>query len=110
MPKRIKLEQKISLAVKNMISYLVEQGLEPSDTHHYGAIDIDPKHLALHIIFETTKERNRAEAMPGLIDHCFSLLKQAGYPKGKKQGVLIAFQSKQEINEKANGNWYYYFK
>ena len=93
-----------------MFAHLAAQGLKPKTTYCYGAIEVDPKYLTIHILFETTSELEKAQRIPGLIDNCFELLAQAGYPKGKSQGVHIGFESIQRINEQANGNWYHYFK
>ncbi len=110
MQKRERLERKINTAVQNMTTYLAEQGIKPTSMYHYGAIDIDPKYLTLHIMLETTAKTEKAEENPELIDRCYAILKEAKYPKGEKQGVHIRFQSIQKINEEAGGNWYHYFK
>lgn len=104
------LENKVIKAENRIASFLDEKGLKPASFYHYGAIEIDPKYLVIHIIYQTVEEMQAAYAAEGIIEECFKILKKAGYPKGQKEGVHIGFEAIERINERANGNWYHYFK
>ena len=100
----------VQRATERLLDLLRGQGLEPETIYTYGAIDIDPKYLTMHVMLRTNEECDAARGRPELIDACFAVLAECGYPKTRRQGVHIGFESIERIDEEAGGNWYHYFK
>lgn len=79
----------------------------------FGAVDIDPKHLAIHFLFATDQEREFAQET-GLSAEIAHLtreeLKQAGYPPESLQEIHIGFTSQEEIQTQAGGDYRLYFQ
>ena len=87
----------------------------PSIVQHffYGAIGINPCHLATWYLFRTDAELAEARSS-GLTDHIADLtrsnLTAYGYPAEAIPNVSISFTTDEDIQRKTGGNYRYYFQ
>ncbi|NJL55228.1 hypothetical protein HC928_08610 [bacterium] len=79
----------------------------------FGAVDIDPKYLAIHFLFATDREREFAQET-GLSTEIAHLtrekLNQVGYPPESLREIYIGFTSQEEIQTQAGGDYRLYFQ
>jgi hypothetical protein len=78
-----------------------------------GAIGIDPKYLLAFAVLPTREDVRRLESGRGVerIRACvLASLGLDGYPVSALQDDFLRVHSEEECKEKANGNWYYFFK
>jgi hypothetical protein len=76
----------------------------------FGAIDIDPRFLAVWITTETDLERDRLEKDEDLLQRLRAALLQAGYPADAVPLVGFSFESQETVNRDYGGNWWYRVK
>ncbi|MEM1261056.1 MAG: hypothetical protein AAGH76_01540 [Pseudomonadota bacterium] len=107
---RAEFDDIIDAAKGAMMTALEREGIKPETIYHVGVTHIDPQHLSTYLVFATTRESELALTRQDVLDQCFALLKGAGYPSGKRDGVNIGYVSIQHIEETTGGNWYLYFK
>src|SRR5262249_34747878 len=88
---------------------------EPSIRKHffYGASAIHPRHLVTWYIFQTEHdlEAARQNGLTGELDALTrGKLTDAGYPASGVKLMLVAFTSEEDVQNKAGGNYFLYFK
>lgn len=88
---------------------------EPRIRKHlfYGASAIHPRHLVTWYIFQTDRDLDVAR-QNGLTSDLDPLTRAAltdcGYPKKGVPLIQVAFTSEEDVQNKAGGNYYLYFK
>jgi hypothetical protein len=88
---------------------------EPSIQKHffYGASAINPRHLVTWYIFRTDRdvETARQNGLTSDLDILTrSELTSGGYPTKGAQIMHVAFTSEEDVQNRAGGNYYLYFK
>lgn len=77
---------------------------------HFGASDIDPRHLVFVICVQSDAEKARVAADADLRQRLRSLLDEYDYPRRGRAGVLFSVESQQSVERESGGNWWYHFK
>lgn len=77
---------------------------------HYGAFDIQPRHLVYWICVKTDAERDRLAADTELMVSLRQVLSDHDYPLAGRKHVHIGFESEETVDRVAGGNWYHYWK
>lgn len=105
----VDLAQAIARAEREIVT--IARKREPSaSAFHFGAVDIDPKHLAYWITTATDAERDRLAADVELHAAFRRAVAEAGYPAEAVAEVGLAFQSEETVQRDYGGNWYYAVK
>ena len=71
---------------------------------HYGAFDIDPKHLVYKICLKSDAERIRLANDVNLKKQLRDLLDTHDYPEQARSKVYIDFESEEAIDRDSGGN------
>jgi hypothetical protein len=77
---------------------------------HYGAVDINPRHLVYWICVQSDAERNRLEKNEELKIRLRKTLDDHEYPIDGRKHVLIGFESQETVDRESNGHWWHHWK
>jgi len=77
---------------------------------HFGAVDIDPRHLAIWLTTATDAERDRLRKAPGLEAAFREALAAASYPAHAIAEVGFAYESQETVDRDLKGNWWHAVK
>jgi len=98
------LEDKIN-AIESEMEHIVRRfTTEAVWTTHYGAFDIDPKHLVYKICLNSDDERRRLANDVKLEKQLRDLLHKHDYPEQACLNVYIGFESQESIDRDSGGN------
>ncbi len=97
-------------AAEQAIIELARQKVASAGAFHFGAVDINPDHLAFWITTATDTERDRLAADAALQDEFRRVLLRAGYPADAVLKVGFAFESQETVDRVHGGNWWYAVK
>lgn len=77
---------------------------------HYGAADIDPRHLVYWICVRSDAERDRLASDSDLVARLRELLVIHGYPAAAREHVYIGFEAQETVDRESNGHWWHHRK
>ena len=104
------LNQKIA-AIEQAIEAAVQSVARESFwMFHYGATDIDPRHLVYWICVRSDAERDRLAADTALVAALRGLLVTHDYPAKARRHVHIGFESQETVDRESNGHWWHHWK
>lgn len=101
-----KIIKKSERAVKEF----VKQKYKCCNVFSFGAVDIDPKHLAIWVTTDTDSERDMLNDDEAFKDAVMNILRNNGYPEEAIPFVAIAFESEETVKRDYEGNWWYAVK
>ncbi len=79
-------------------------------TTSYGAVDIDPVHLAIWFMTNSDSQRDQLLALPDFEQTCRAALATSGYPSQAVPHVHFGAASEETVQRDWGGNWWYFFK
>ena len=71
-----------------------------------GAVDIDPKLLAVWITTETDAQRDALAADPALKAALVAVLHAVGYPEAAIPEVIFTYESQETVAREFGGDWW----
>jgi hypothetical protein len=88
------------------IMRLSRQECPDAEVFSHGAIDINPRHLAIWITTKTDQDRDRLRANQALLSELRATLINLGYPPDAVPNVGFAFESQETVDRDYDGSWY----
>ena len=111
--RQARLDKIASRAIDSVASAIASRDPPVRKRLFYGASAINPRHLVTWYIFDTDAELERAKLI-GLTLDIDSMTRRelnvCGYPAKGVPLMHVAFTSMEDIEKKAGGNFYLYFK
>jgi hypothetical protein len=108
--KKSTIKRKV-LDIKDDIKTLIKQNCtENIFIMHYGAYDIDPRHLVYWICVKTDKMKAELAGNEKLNYNLRQVLTKNEYPKDAHDNVFIGFESQETVDRESKGNWWVHFK
>jgi hypothetical protein len=104
------LDRKIANIKKDFENIISEICSEKFDIFHYGAADINPKHLVYWICVDSDNIKHVLSNDTVLNDQLRNVLALHNYPQEAINEVHIGFESQETVVRESNGNWYVHFK
>lgn len=104
------LDQKIQAIETDIERIIKPMTHEQFWVTHYGAVDIDPKHLVYRVCVQSDAEKSRLNNNQPLHDKLRELLTRHSYPARARENVFIGFESQETVDRESNGNWWYHWK
>jgi hypothetical protein len=86
------------LATRLIKRLAARRGVPPKFVIHIGAIDINPKHLAIWIATDKDWERDQLLRDSAFVTDCHAVLLRTGYPSEALPFVGVAIESQQTVD------------
>lgn len=99
--------QTIEKEMKQLLSTKLN---EKFSIFHYGAYEIDPKHLVFWICVDTDEIKQKLEENKELNSQLRNILIKNKYPKAAIPNVHIGFESQETVGRESKGDWWLHFK
>lgn len=103
----------VSAAVTEVETAVLRRYAGFHHTTFFGAMGIDPKHLAIWCFFKTDQDLKRAEEdhFTGRIQRAMGdALKKHGYPSFLTPSLFVSFGTDEEVQRTCAGNYWHFLK
>jgi hypothetical protein len=107
--KQADLKRVISRAEREALS-LAQKQFGCCKVFSFGAVDIDPKNLAVWTTTDTDAQRDELLSSGALINQFRVVFRAAGYPESAVLDIRFEFESQQTVDRDFNGNWWHAVK
>ena len=100
-------------AVKDVEESLLKKHSGFHHTTFFGAMGIDPKHLAIWCFFKEDEDLKNAEAdgfTTRVQKHMRDALRDHGYPSFLTPSFFVSFATDEDVQRTCNGNYWNYLK
>lgn len=104
------LGRKVAKIKKDIESIVSEVCNEKFSVLHYGAYEINPKHLVYWICVDTDEVKNKLSSDDSLKEILRNTIIKAEYPSEAVDDVFVGFESQETVDRESNGDWYLHFK
>jgi hypothetical protein len=104
------LRKKVVIIEEEMKKNLLISLNEKFNILHYGAYEIDPKHLVFWICVDTDEIKEQLQKDKKLNNNLRNVLVKNEYPKEAIDEVYIGFESQETVDRESKGDWYLHFK
>ncbi len=108
-----RLDSIVKSAIMEVLNSVAERNPQIVKHFSYGASALHPRHLVTWYIFRTDADLEEARGS-GLTADLDSLtraeLTSCGYPSSGAGAMYVSFTSEEDVNNKAGGNYWLYFK
>lgn len=105
------LNSRINAAIDRVKLELRTMTTEKAHVTHFGATDIDPKHLAVWLCVQSDLECERLEKenleIRQRVHACF---RAEDYPEAAVPFIGVGIASQETVTRDYDGNWWYFFK
>lgn len=96
--------------IKLRVRKVVRKRVPGAHATSIGAVEIDPKHLAIWVWVETDEQRDALRDDDDLIDQFRRILSDEHYPATAVSDVGFEFESDETVRRDYAGNWWHAMK
>lgn len=105
------LDAKIKAAIRLVEGLLKTLSQEKSHVTHFGATDIDPKHLVVCLCVQSDAECERmTNEFDAIRTQVLGLFASVNYPPVAIPSIAVSIASQETVNRDFAGSWWYFFK
>jgi hypothetical protein len=105
------LDAKIKAAIRLIDGLLKTLSQEKSHVTHFGATDIDPKHLAVCLCVQSDAECKRMiNELDSIRAQVLEYFASVNYPAEAIPSIDVSIASQETVNRDFAGSWWYFFK
>jgi hypothetical protein len=104
------LKSKIQI-IEGEMKHILSINLEEKfSLFHYGAFEIDPRHLVFWICIDTDEIKQKLEENKELNSQLRNILIKNKYPEKAIPNIHIGFESQETVDRESKGDWWVHFK
>jgi hypothetical protein len=103
------LEGIIKRVERRLREHLAPRGYTQLEVHHFGAIDLHPRHLVICVCVGTDAERQQIiDSNPATLIRTW--LAEEGYPQDATPHIAVSIDSQETVDRDWKGDWHQYYQ